>query len=576
MATTLDLGGEIASVEDRHSVKTNGHRSRRSMVRARIAALIPAILAIALYLVNNLRVLHALFAAPDRYLPMGIERSEDVAMYITWIRGLAHQWTIPNYHAAWRTEPGMALPAMTVLAKLCSWSGVSAVVALHAFQQSAYVLTAYAGAFALHVFCDNRREKFIAIIGAIACVPVKAVLQFPAMFLHRPGWQVLGAGDFLEGTDGFFRGITDWPLLTFGAFTVVLALGFTARYLLTNNRKWLWFLAADCFLSAFMHPFEIFGIATAITILLLRFGSGRWHEAAFDLATIGAASAAGMSIYVVQTLRHPWIRELSARNHFTDPPTHLLPALGIPVLIAIFLLLLGFPRQDDIKATVLKVWFAVTLLVVYAPKVPFSLHVFDGFYFVVGLLVMYQVREVVQSWRFLAHVNNRTVAVAVCIVGVMIAPHFTFRRMAWSDGIRTTTSARSFFLSSIAPRDELLMIEWFQKNSVPDSLVLAPPDQAPWIATAPIHSFGAHWLSSLLTPLEQTTWQAFYLGKLPDRDASAFLAKYGFSFVVIPDGNPAIEYIHDGAQLAARIGGFEIFKLPNGGMQERSEIYTDR
>jgi len=158
----------------------------------------------------------------------------------------------------------------------------------------------------------------------------------------------------------------------------------------------------------------------------------------------------------------------------------------------------------------------------------------------------------------------------------MIAPHFTFRHMAWSDGIRTTVPRRSFSFSAIAPRDESLLIEWFRQNSIPDSLVLAPPDQAPWIATAPIHSFGAHWLSSLLTPLEQRTWEAFYSGKLPDGDASAFLAKYGFSFVVIPGKNPAIEYVRNGAQLAARIGDFEIFKLPNGGMHERAAIYGDR
>jgi hypothetical protein len=573
---SLGLSCEIASVQERQSATTNWHRSPWSKVRVRIAAIIPAVLAVALYLVNNLRVLHAWFAAPDGYVPMGIDRGEDAALYITWIRGLAHQWTIPNYHAAWRTEPGMALPAMTALAKLCSWSGVSAVAALHAFQLSAYVLTAYAGAFALRTFCDDRREKFAAIIGAIACVPVSAVLQFPAMFLHRPGWQLLGAGEFLEGTDGFFRGITDWPLLTFGAFTVVLALGLTARYLLTNNRKWLWFLAADCFLSAFMHPFEIFGIATAVAILFLRFRSERWPDAALEVGTIGAASLAGMGIYIAQTLRHPWIRELSSRNHVADLPTHLLPALGIPVLIGILLLLLGFPRQGDIKASIIKVWFVVTLLVAYAPKVPWSLHVFDGFYFVVGLLVMYQARDVVQSWRLSSYVNKRTVAVGACMLGVMIAPHFTFRRMAWSDGVRTTMSTRPAFFSAIAPRDESLLIEWFRENSIPDSLVLASPDQAPWIATAPIHSFGAHWLSSLLTPLEQKTWEAFYSGKLPARDASAFLAKYGFSFVVIPGKNPAIEYVRSGGQLAARIGDFEIFELPNGGMRERAAIYGDR
>jgi hypothetical protein len=45
--------------------------------------------------------------------------------------------------------------------------------------------------------------------------------------------------------------------------------------------------------------------------------------------------------------------------------------------------------------------------------------------------------------------------------------------------------------------------------------------------------------------------------------------------VVIPDNNPAIEYVRNGAQLAARIGDFEIFMLPNGGMREKAAIHED-
>lgn len=231
------MSNEIASVQDRQSTRADRHRSSRSRVDVRIASIIPAVLAIALYLVNNLGVLHALLAAPDGYVPMGIDRDLDVAQYITWIRGLAYQWTIPDYHAAWRTERGMALPAMTALAKLCSWSRVSPVVALQAFQLFGYILTAYAGAFALRTFCHNRREKVAALLGAIACVPTQALLWLPAMVLHHADWQFLGAGQFTVGTDGFFRGITNWPLLTFGAFTVVLAFPLIARYLLTAQRR---------------------------------------------------------------------------------------------------------------------------------------------------------------------------------------------------------------------------------------------------------------------------------------------------------------------------------------------------
>lgn len=200
-----------------------------------ISVAISTVLGVALYIVNNLGVLHALLAAPKGYVAIGLDRDSDVAMHVTWIQGLTHQWLLPNYHAAWQTTPGLVVPAMTAIARLSSWSGLSVVVSLQAFQLFAYVLTAYAAAFALATFCDSRREKLAALVAGIACVPVRSVLQPIAVLLHHPDWQHLGAQDFLVGTDGFFRGITNWPLLTFGAFSVALALPLTARYLLTRN-----------------------------------------------------------------------------------------------------------------------------------------------------------------------------------------------------------------------------------------------------------------------------------------------------------------------------------------------------
>lgn len=308
-----------------------------------------------------------------------------------------------------------------------------------------------------------------------------------------------------------------------------------------------------------------------MTVLFVRYGSERWREVAFDIATIGAASAAGISIYVAQTLLYPWIREVNSLNHYAGLPAQLLSALGIPVLLGILFLLLGFPRQNDIKATALKIWFVTTLVVVYAPKVPWSLHFLDGFYFVVGLLVMYQARDLVRSWRLSFPSKHRPAAVALvaCIFVIALAPHFTFRWIAWSDGVRTTTP---IFRSAIAPREESALIDWFRKNSSPDLLVLAPRDQAPWIATAPVHSFGAHWLCSLLTPSEEATWTAFYSGELTAPDAATFLGKYGFSFVVVPGESPAIKYTRNRAQRVERIGDFEIFKIPNGGMREKAVV----
>ena len=534
-----------------------------------ISAALPAALGVALYTLNNLGALHALIAAPEGYVAMGIDRNVDVAQHLTWIAGFTHRWVLPDYQAAWRTEPALIVPSMLALAKVSTWGALNPVVTLEAFAVLCYVLACYAAAFALRTFCNSRREAFAAIICAFACVPLTSILQFPEMLLRRPDWQHYGVYNFLAATDGFMRGPARWPLLTFGAFTVLLAIPLAARYLSTRDRKWLWFLAGDCFFSALVHPFEIFPILAATVILLLRYRSPGWRTVLSDLSAVCTASAAGLAVYIIPTLRYSWIREVNAHNRVSYSPTYLLAYLGIPVIASVLLLLLGFPRTTDLNAGVLKVWFAITLLVFYSPKIPWPPHTLDGFCLLAGLLLVYQLREVRQLWQPSLRVRRLIAVTVTCALALMIIPHFTFRALAWSGGVNA--DGRYPFEPAIALQDEAQMVEWFRKNVAQDKLVLAPREQAAWVATAPIHSFGAHWLFSLLTPAEQQSWDAFYSGRLSHLAASAFLDAYGFSFVVVRPDSPALQYL-GGANLAASTRNFEIFKLSDAGLKDRTEV----
>src|SRR5262249_39471474 len=136
-------------------------RAKTSKWLGRVA---PTVLGAAVFLLNNLGVIHAIFAAPPGYAPLGVQRHMDVAQYLTWLGGLKTTWILPNYHAPWITPPGLIVPALFPVALIERLFSLRQVVALQLFSLGGYIAAGYALAFAYRTFFRTRRQAAGAFV----------------------------------------------------------------------------------------------------------------------------------------------------------------------------------------------------------------------------------------------------------------------------------------------------------------------------------------------------------------------------------------------------------------------------
>jgi hypothetical protein len=245
-------------------------------------------------------------------------------------------------------------------------------------------------------------------------------------------------------------------------------------------------------------------------------------------------------------------------------PAPLFAMLGVPAILVVIFLLFGFPRGTQPKTRVLKTWFIATILVFYIPSIPFAVHVLDGFFVVTGLMLTIQIGQLLSE-----HPNLTARPVRV-FAGLMLAwmlfPQLTFRARAWSSGTNPTPE---IFFSAVAPADELALVNWLRKNARPSDLVLATADSAPWLTTAPVHSFASHWLFSQSRGGGRHSWallDSFFKGSFSPAVAHSFMDTLGARFIVVPDGSPATAYLSD-ANLRFRVGRTSIYERPNARMK---------
>ena len=343
-----------------------------------------------------------------------------------------------------------------------------------------------------------------------------------------------------------------------------------ARYCNSKEGRWLGWLAVVSLVSALIHPFELFVTVAVAAVVLLR-EPGPIARSLGRLSVILAAAVAGLSPYVIQSLRVPWLKEVANANahQVSAMPAQLLEAVGLPAIFVVFLLLLGWPRSPGPNVVVLEAWFVCTLLVFYMPGIPFAPHMLDGFFFAVGLLLALQVSELLAQYPGLAKPLARFLAVPILVWS--LAPHIIFRAHTWKDG-NDSKSIDYPLSSAIAPIDEFSTVEWLRKNASPSDLALATEDAAPWIATAPIHSFASHPVFSLEKARfrDNPLRNSFYEGTMTTTRAHEFLETLGVRFVVVPDGSPARLYL-GGATLRVHFDNSAIYELPG----QRMKLYHD-
>jgi hypothetical protein len=529
--------------------------------------LLPGLLGILLYLANNLDVIHGIIAPPPGYAPFGVQRSSDIAQYLTWLRGLGKGWLLPNYHAPWSTPVGFTVPGLVPVSILQRALSLNPVVALQLFSLAGYIFTAYALAFAYHTFCKTRRQALWSLLFAFGCVPMASLPGLSGL-LHGHGMlsDSAGAVEFINSGDGFLHGLGAWAFSTYGTGTQVLAMALLARCCASNERRWLIWLAVVCLFSALIHPFEIFvTIPVAGVVLLRRPGSVIYNLASLLLVVIAAIG--GLAPYLIQSYFVPWVHEIEILNrHLVSiMPFTLFWMVGPPAILVVVLLLFGLPKSNEPSAIILKTWFVATVLVFYVPGIPFAVHMLDGFFFVVGLLLTLQLIELLRRHFKLTGSPLRFLIVPIMVW--MLYPHVAFRIRAWRKG--NDIKGNDFpFASAIAPVDEFATLDWFRKNATPNDLVLAAEDAAPWLATAPMHVFASHYVFSLeaLRPYDNALRNSFFDGTLTPLQALDLLDTLGIAFVVIPDGSPARKYLGN-AELRVQFQSCSIFELPGARMK---------
>jgi hypothetical protein len=538
---------------------------------------VPGALGAVLYFLNNLDVWHGLIAPPAGYVGLGIQRNSDIAIYLTWLYGYGKSWFLPNYSAPWTTPAEFIAPGLVPVSLLQRVLGISPVAALQIFTFIGYVFVAYALAFLYRTFCKTRAQVIWALLIALACVPIDS-LPIVSQFLGNGAQYGAATGrvHFLTLSDGFLRGLVTWPFLTFGTGFQVLSMGLLGRYVQTQERKWIQWLVLTCFISTLLHPFEIFVTATTVGVVLLR-RFGFTKETLTWLGCIAVAACVGVSPYVIQTLRSEWMREVASANSIVLSPSLLVGVVGLPILAIVVLLLFGFPQSQTDETVIVKTWFLLTMTLFFVPGLPFALHLLDGSFFAIGLLLVMQVKELL-AWRPLWAKPVLTYVAAPLLVWSLL-PHVIFRVQAWDAGVETQNQQFAFDTcttfhgtclkpTAIEPSGEAATTKWLRANASPEDLVLATEDASSWVAQAPVHSFASHWLFSLLWPYPnyRNVRNAFFTGSLTPSQGHELLDMIGARFVVVPDGSPARQYL-DNAVQRARFDTYTIYEVPGAHMK---------
>jgi hypothetical protein len=503
------------------------------------------IFALLLFAANTSAVVHGIIDPPPGYRPMGVMRDGDVAQYLTWIHASAHQARIPNYHAAWRTGPGLFNPIAWAIAVAAGLGRVSPIVAYNLFLFTGYCFNAWAFVFCLKTFCRSRGEAIAAMILAFCCVPLRSLLLLPVQLLSHNRVGMVGSGEFHFSSDGFLRGLNG-SIMTFGVGVAVLAAALWVRYLRAGKSAYLCRFLVVIVAGIIFHPFEPIYIVTISILSLVWIRRNEFGRALKIIALIGAVCGLTLLFHVVPVLKHPWLALIAPVNRgFPFTPVQTVSMLGLPAIVALALLLLGFPKRfwnRDPETGFLVLWLLGFFVIVYIPCLPFPLHMLHGAFLAIGILLVHQWREIrpfaerVVPWR------GVRILFATLFCGWMIYPQAAYRWQAWRDGASPQPYA---FYSTVVSDDEVELIHWFREKGVSEELVLSPAEMAPWIATAPVYSFASHKLFSLLVlrPWDKVLQTDFYAGRLTPAAAADFLERYQIRFIVVPNGSLGEHYV---------------------------------
>ena len=534
-------------------------------VRARLSsAVAPFTLSVFLFALNNLAIISGWLKPPDGYSAMFLIRAQDIAQYFAWANGYLQQNLVPSYHAPWITEPAFFNLFIWAIAKISKLVSLEPVSTYHVFHFLFYLVATYALVYAVRVFTQGSAQFWAVFLVSICVVPLPSLAALP-QFLTGKGGAPAGIGYFVwSSSDGFFHGISGSALVTFGTAATLLGFSLLAQYLKTEQRRYFVYALLTVLISALVHATEAILLAGAGGLALFWWRGREWKRAIPDGFLLGLALMCGLSPYIYMVFRHGWLRDLASLTHGGTPGLpHELPfILGLPAILVIGFLALR-PKLFKPTDRLLLCWFGFVLIGIYVPVIHWRQHLFDGFHYATAILL---VRLASQS-AFFDRLRNRQplmlwgAAGMICLLS--ISAYAIYYRQSFLDG-RRPTPERLF--SSVASREEVAVIDWIRQNARADELVLAPPDNAPWLGMAPIHTFAGHWIWSFSFSDQLRLANRFYKGEMSVEEAHQLIADYGFRYVVVNATSLAASYL-EGAEKRVDLGKLSIYEFKGNTMK---------
>jgi hypothetical protein len=529
-------------------------------------SIVPLILGLLLFVANNLAPLAALSHPRPGYVPLFMPRNQDSAQYLTWIEGYKNAWTIPDYHAPWETEAALRVPLMWIPAKVSSLTQTPTIYAYLGLQAACYVLAFYGLAFLLRVFAVGSGEAVLAVALMICAVPLRSFALLPALLLKPKAWALLHCGyeEFLGGfaSEGFFQGVAGGASINFGTTGALFSLALFGRYFCSGKRNDLWAASLVAALSGFLHPFEFIPITTAATFALLWLK--RDQSVLTDLIILGVPASAVVLFYFLPTLTHPWLRVATDLNRFHRIlfSHRQFLSLGLPVLLGV-----GFafwrPRVGSPADRFLACYVVTSAFALHMPFLPWPQHFKDGLDYAAAIFVVRKLDQMPRLTRLWASRTKWRIGLVLLLVAGGLAPHLYFRYLSYRLGTTATEAGQN---TAVAPTDEVRAIAWLRSHAASRELILAPLENAPWMATVPMHSFASHWIFSLTDDQQAPLAQSFFQGTLSDAESDSLLQSYGVRYVLVPLGNPALRYVGK-AQLRWTGQNLQLYEFPQNEMR---------
>jgi hypothetical protein len=529
------------------------------------------------FLLNNLAIWSGWLYSPPGYVPSFLLRNPDTAQYFTFLATATDQIVLPDFMLPWKAGDVFFSPMWVIVARVSKLVNVDVLIGYHVFHLLLYIFAAWALLYLLDTFLPDRRQKIAFAIALFCSAPILLIgIGIAPILPIRPEIFWIGMIQFAyETADGLTRGgISNTLTLSIGTGTSLLALAFLGRRIATGNQRYSWMLAGATFVSAFFHPFEVFLIApaSAITLLALAWKAGRWSSALPECAAIAIAAGAGIAPYVYLSLQNPLLGDM--RAVLTWAPSSWVwigGVYGLPFILVAYFLLMRFRLGANTDIALL-VWAFCSITIVFIPFIPFALHLFNGFAYVICILlvrIVFQSPQLQSLWNRKRGVVTGIIAVwcLLCLLG-----YGNLYRQIFRDG---HTVNGNILLNAVVSSDELQMMAWMRNSISRDDLVLSPSEQAPWFATVPMHSFGSHDYLSMSYPDQVTFADAFYKGSLPMPKVEETLNDFGVSWVVVPASSAAGSYFKNQAP-AFTTSSLRLYQRPGHQMKPYPGLQTVR